>query len=48
MRPIDLASIANRLASEIDDRYPYPDMAMQIAKTLRARAGQLPADLAPA
>jgi hypothetical protein len=36
------------LASEIVDRYVFPDAATQIAETLRARAGQVPPDMAPA
>jgi hypothetical protein len=48
MRPMDVAWIANRLASEIDDRYVYPDTARQIAEILRTRAGQIPPDIASA
>ena len=45
---MDVTRVANRLASEIIDRYVFPDTATQIAETLRARAGQLPPDIAPA
>jgi C-terminal processing protease CtpA/Prc len=45
---MDVAWVANRLASEIDDRYVLHDTARQIAETLRARAGQIPPDIAPA
>jgi len=45
---MDVTWVANRLASEMDDRYVYPDTATHIGGTLRARAGQIPADMAPA
>lgn len=48
MRPIDVAWVANRLVSEIDDRYVLPDTARQIAEILQARAGQIPPDIVPA
>jgi hypothetical protein len=38
----------NRFATEIDDRYIFPDTATQIAETLRDRAGKIPPDIAPA
>ena len=45
---MDVTWVANRFATEIVDRYIFPDTATQIAETHRARAGQIPPDTAPA
>ena len=45
---MDAVWVANRLASEIIDRYVYPDTATQIGETLRVRAGKVPPEIAPA